>query len=98
MCSNALIRLQWILTPPGPDCMIEYDQDHRPVGIITSLCDGHNNNHSVVLEAVSDLSYISTLNITLKESVTLTCTDTFGPQSTTLSIAGNCSRYTLHRH
>ena len=47
MCTDAVIRLQWILTPSG----------------------------------------YSTLNITLREDATVTCEDTFGPQSTSLRIA-----------
>ena len=88
MCRNALNRLQWIITPPGADCMVEYDQGHRPVGVATSLCEGRN--YSVVLDAASDSYYNSTLNVILNEDVTVTCVDTFGPQITSLRVASKC--------
>ena len=94
MCTDAVIRLQWTLTPPGPDCMIEqYGEDNRPVGVVTSLCEGQSNNtYSVVLDAASGFYYNSTLNITLREDVTVTCGDTFGPQSTSLRVASTFVR------
>ena len=96
-CNNATIRLEWILIP---GCNIQYDIDDRPVGNITSLCEGPTqtrnvysvvldavNVNSAVLDAVNISSYSSTLNITLEESVMVTCDDTFGPKNTTITIA-----------
>ena len=84
---NATIRLEWKLIP---GCNIQYDIDNRPVGNITSLCEGPTqtrNVYSVVLDTVTSNSYSSTLNITLEESVMVTCDDTFGPKNTTITIA-----------
>ena len=94
VCTDARTWLEWTLTPPGPACMIEqYDENNRPVGVVTSLCEGQSNNtYSVVLDAASDSFYNSTLNITLREDVTVTCDDTFGPQSTSLRIASKFVR------
>ena len=93
VCTDAVLRLQWTLTPPGSGCMIEYDQSNRPVAVVTSLCEGQSNNtYRVVLDAASDSFYNSTLNITLREDVTVTCRDTFGPQSTSLRIASTFVR------
>ena len=88
VCTDAVIRLQWTLTPPGPDCMIEYGQSNRPVAVVTSPCEeASSNTYSVVLDAASGYFYNSTLNITLEEDVTVTCEDTFGPQYSSLRIA-----------
>ena len=100
VCTDARIRLQWTLTPPGSGCTIEYDASNRHVGFVTSLCEGRSHNiYSVVLDAASDYSYYnSTLNIILEEDITVTCEDTFGPQSTSLRIASTFVAESLTDH
>ena len=74
VCANARAELQWTVTPPGgPDCTMRYGRNSQE-GVVTTLCEGH----TVVLDAVGtnqfdELTYNSSLTITLEEYVTVTC-------------------------
>ena len=88
VCVNALALLEWTVTPPGgPDCTMRYGRNSQE-GVVTTLCEGH----TVVLDSVgpnqlSILTYNSSLNITLKENKTVTCTSAIGPESVTVRVA-----------
>ena len=57
-------------------------------GVVTTLCEGH----TVVLDSVginqfSELTYNSTLNVTLEENVTVMCTSASSRESVTVRVA-----------
>ena len=93
VCVNAIGLLKWTVTQPGgPDCTIEYSSYRSSQeGVVTALCGGH----TVVLDAVgitqfSELTFNSSLNVTLEENVTvitLICTSASGPESVTVRVA-----------
>ena len=87
VCVNAIGLLEWTVTPPGgPDCTIEYSYRSSQEGVVTTLCEGH----TVVLDAVGITQFFlfnSSLNVTLKENVTVMCTSGIGPESVTVRVA-----------
>ena len=96
VCANARALLQWKVTQPGgPDCTLRYGTTSQEEGVVTTLC----GDHTVVLDAVginqfSELTYNSSLNVTLEENVTVTCASNIGSESTTLRVASkHCSNY-----
>ena len=88
VCTNAPALLEWTVSPPGePDCTVQYRRNSQE-GVVTTLCEGH----TVVLDAMGtnkfdQLTYNSSLNVTLEENVTVTCVSNNGPESTTLRVA-----------
>ena len=74
-CNGALDSFDWHIS----DCMIRYPNQARPVGVIASVCD---DQHSVVLNSEEiingDRIFTSTLYVTLRENLTVTCGDASG--------------------
>ena len=98
VCVNARALLQWTVTPPGgPDCTLRYGTTSQEEGVVTTLCEGH----TVVLDAVgtnkfSELTYNSSLNVTLEENVTVTCASNIGSESATLIVASKRAESGTH--
>ena len=96
-CSEAMHSLVWQTL----DCRIVYPNPTRPVGVVVSFCHGQ---HSVVLNSEdinSDMisSYSSTLNITLRENLTVTCGDASGlSESVMLTTASKLETFKTKPH
>ena len=66
-------------------------------GVVTTLCEGH----TVVLDSVSinqfsELTFNSSLNVTLEENVTVTCGSGVGSESVTLRVASKRAETGTH--
>ena len=95
-CAEAVGLLRWTVQP-GSDCNVEYRPNRMPIGAREELCD--NGSYSAVLESSSAtqeglIVFASSLNITLMENMTVTCTSTFGPEEVVLHVA---SKYVIHK-
>ena len=89
-CAEATGSLHWTVQP-GSNCMNSL-LPTSTIGLHEEICD---DGHQAVLENIEtqrdDLPSVltSSLNVTLiTENLTVTCSDTFGPETVALGVAG----------
>ena len=88
-CVEAVASLRWTVLP-GEDCTVGYSaaQPIPQVGAVAPIC---NDGHTVVFDSlgannIGTAVFGSSLNAVVQENVTVTCMDTFGPVTTTITV------------